>query len=233
VIGSVSTSALATSVAVVAVMLATQSAENAAAGSNRPEPSVNAAAVSKVDYVIDLDSGMMMPLSKAIIGSVAKSTNNHVDPSYAASPNGSRLAYVGTGDDGRRQIFVARLDGTGVRQMTHDPRGASSPAWSPDRRKIVYEGYRSSGVRSLFVLDVASRASKPIIDKSRRRVGIVPWANPQFTPDGLSLLYTGNTERGPVLQIVPVAGGKSRILIGPRGNLADASLGAISPDVRS
>ena len=36
---------------------------------------------------------------------------------YAASSDGSRLAYVGVGDDGSPQIFTTRMDGTEIRRI--------------------------------------------------------------------------------------------------------------------
>jgi hypothetical protein len=53
---------------------------------------------------------------------------------------------------------------------------------------------------------------------------------PQFTPDGSSLIYTGGCNGHPVIWIVPVVGGESTLLIGPRGNLLDAENGSLSPD---
>ena len=47
---------------------------------------------------------------------------------YAASPDGSALAYAALDRDGRFQIFVADLDGTDIGKVTHDPVGAVTPA---------------------------------------------------------------------------------------------------------
>ena len=177
-------------------------------------------ATPEVDYVIDVNTGEMTPLRRAIIHSLAPAV---MGSRYAASPGGSTLAYVGTGDDGSPQIFVAGMDGGGVRQITHDPTGAESPAWSPDGMMIAYAG-GSGDVRNLFVLEVATGETRQVTDRPRN-VG-----NPQFTPDGSSLLYTDGTNQEPLLVTVPVAGGRTQILFRLHGGLEDTGNGSLSPD---
>jgi Tol biopolymer transport system component len=180
--------------------------------------------VPMVDYVIDLDTGVMTPLREAIpVGGIFASQY---------SPDGSLLAYVGTGDQG--QIFIAGIDGSGARQVTDDPNGVFSPAWSPDGTRIAYEGFDSGHVQSLFVLEVASGESTEveISGVTRRLPPDSQWLplDPQFTPAGSSLLYTGGSDSRPVIQTVPVAGGESTLLIGSGGNLRDTRNGSLSPD---
>ena len=194
-------------------------------------PPVTVPGMPKVDYVIDLNTGEMSPLPEAIIRSLGETG---ASGQYAPSPDGSLLAYVGTGREGSPQIFIGgtaawgsrHVDGTSVRQMTYDPRGAASPAWSPDGTRVAYVGYGSDDVRDLFVPDVASGGSTQISDGIR-----VSFQNGlQFTPDGSSILYTGGSVNRPVLRTVPVAGGKSKLVIGPEGDLTDAGGGSLSPD---
>jgi Tol biopolymer transport system component len=206
---------------------------------DRTQPAVTgptippAPGVSRSDYVIDLDTGVMTPLPEAIVRSLAVTWINQ----YAVSPDGSRLAYVGddSPDPGHArpqhdQIFIAGIDGSGVVQVTHAPDGASSPAWSPDGTKIAYEARDSGHHLGLYVLDVASGESTQItgVNDDYQR-GDQP-LEPQFTPDGSSVVYSGGSHGHPVIWIVPVAGGESTLLIGPRGDLRDAQNGSLSPD---
>ena len=140
---------------------------------------------------------------------------------FAASRDGTRLAYVGIGDDGNRQIFTAGTDGTGVRQITHDPSGSRWPAWSPDGTMVAYVGRGGD----LFVFDVSSGGARRVTDETARWSG-----QAQFTPDGSSLVFTGGSSILPVLRIVPVAGGRSKILFELVDGLTDSGSGSLSPD---
>jgi hypothetical protein len=175
-----------------------------------------------VDYVIDLTTKTVTPLPQTILRSVVRLTPLWT-PRYAVSSDG-RLAFVGMDDDGNPQIFVAHLDGTDVRQVTHDQTAPTSPAWSPDATQIVYEGNGSGGRHAVFVLDVANGVTTQVVD------GITPGVYPTFTPDGTSILYTGGSPSEPVLRTVPVAGGESTLAIGPGEGITDAGNGSISPD---
>jgi hypothetical protein len=190
------------------------------------------------DYVIDLNTGVMTPLPETIIRTAIRTAGEtgegrEAQSMYAASPDGSMLAYVGTSDGGPPQIFIAGIDGTGVRQVTHGLPAPWWPAWSPDGTLVAYA--RSTG---LFVLDVATGESTQVTDES----GFTEDQGLQFTPDGASLLYTAATPTVDCtsiggcgeLRTVPIAGGPSRLLIGPEGDhwgdLGGVVNGSLSPD---
>ena len=214
-------------------------------GRVRGNPPANG--VPKVDYVIDLNTEVMTPLPESIIRTAGETAEADWpswlsscsgmacgDARYVVSPDGSLLAYVGTGDEGTPQIFIAGIDGTGVRQMTHEPIGATAPAWSPDGTMIAYasRGGETAKVTGVFVLDVATGESTHVVDGSGFMEGL------QFTPDGSSLVYThAPTDDCPGcehVRTVPIAGGPSTVLIGPGTDawevVSSAWNGSLSPD---
>jgi Tol biopolymer transport system component len=184
------------------------------------------AAAPEVPYVIDLNTGSMTPLPAAITRSLAEGDWDR----FSLSPDGSSLAFVGEDDDGSPQIFIAGIDGTNIRQVTHDPRRATSPAWSPDGSRLAYEAYGSGDFLNLFVLDLATGKSQQITDEATPcdRDCLL---RPQFTPDGLSLIYTGGTYSRPAARIVALSGGSSTNLIElSKGGLRDTGGASMSPD---
>ena len=187
--------------------------------------------VPEVDYVIDLNTGAISPLPDPILESVGSARVR--SPSlpagepgqYVASPDESRIAYVGIATDGSRQIFTARIDGREVRQMTNSPRGAHEPAWSPDGTRIAYVAYTSENFRHIFVLDVRSGESTQVTHGARTTSQI------QFTPDGASIIYTdGGGPSDPRVWTVPVTGGRSTLFLGRGLGAEDAWNASLSPD---
>ena len=170
------------------------------------------------DYLLDLRTGETTPLPSWI---------SHGDRNrFTISPDGSLVAYHHRPKDAtrrpERQIFIAHLDGTGIRQITHDAK-AIQPAWSPDGTMIAYHGRPSLDTRGkIFVIDLESGKTTQVTYER----GVV--SVPQFSPDGSSIVYTAKRPRGSQVRIVPVTGGTGSRLVGGHGSSAsDASL---SPD---
>jgi Tol biopolymer transport system component len=146
---------------------------------------------------VDVRTGRVTPLPESI-----RSMNDvmHVQ----ASPDGTRLAF-----ETAKGIFVARLDGTGVRYVAL----GSAPSWSPDGEKIVFAAGFSG-----FVANLATGSTREIIH------GKELVYHPNFSGDGRRILFT--RARHGVLDVwsVSAQGGKVRLV------LPDAAFGSYSPD---
>lgn len=173
-------------------------------------PTGDIGAVPKTDYLLDLNTGEMTPLPESIVGT------QDLTAGYAVSPNGSEVAYYGRlPEDGQVQVFVANLDGTHVRQITHNGAAtliwSGSPGWSPDGTKIAYVGHPTGNVtRKGFVIDLASGVTTQVTFDTEEVESI------QFSPDGSSILYTAsdlpNGDGRRAIRIVPVTGGEASTL---------------------
>ena len=138
---------------------------------------------------------------------------------YDVSPDGTRLLFEGLDPDGTAQVFVANVDGAGVRQLTDDPDGAYLGGWSPDGRGLVYIGAWRDGEAN-FNEEVTLVVMNP--DTGQARSVITGTAGdlyqPHFSPDGESILFLRRPSDTPDLWTVPVAGGKAELFLEERGD---------------
>jgi Tol biopolymer transport system component len=155
--------------------------------------------------------------------------------SDAVSPDGTMIAYEGTGAEERQVIYVANIDGTNVRALeetaTTSPDSPLDLEFSPDGSQIAYQvkpyGEESGRVGDLFLVDVAT-------GETTRLTRLEPaysdlWVTgPTFSPDGQTVFFTrptGNQSWG--LWSVPASGGRPTLV------LRDAIGGRLSPDGRT
>jgi Tol biopolymer transport system component len=120
---------------------------------------------------------------------------------YAATATGTR-----TWD-----IWVANWDGTGRRNLTRDTAEDTDPAWSPDRRRIVYASNPSPCRAFGCQLDLYA------IDRDgqdRRRLTNTPQdeRGPDWSPDGGRIAYTRSGKGDSGIWVMGADGGGQRRL---------------------
>jgi eukaryotic-like serine/threonine-protein kinase len=119
------------------------------------------------------------------------------------SPDGRRLAFTSTRLGDGAQIWTARADGSGARQLVQG-RGKwqGSPAWSPDGRQIAFDYRQDNGSWSLFVVDADGGAPRQLtMDAGDENV-------PTWSRDGQWVYYTSDQKVGRNVWRIPAQGGR-------------------------
>ena len=138
---------------------------------------------------------------------------------FAVAPGGDVLLFeAGAGRSSDRQIFVANVDGTNVRQLTDVPGGATWGTWSPDGKTVVAlvgEGVTKGGRDVDLVLINVVKGETTQLASGR---GVDFW-EPHFTPDGQQILFGRFTKpMGSDTFGIPVGGGDAALVFEDRWN---------------
>src|SRR6185295_18773108 len=80
-------------------------------------------------------------------------TDEGHDADVVLDPTGKWLAFSSTRHSERADIYLQRVDGSSVIQLTNDPADDVQPCFSPDGSKIAFASSRS-GNWDLYVMDV-------------------------------------------------------------------------------
>jgi TolB protein len=134
---------------------------------------------------------------------VARYSGSNISP--AVSPDGRRVAMI-LSKSGSPDLYVANIDGTGLRQLTQTREDESSPCWSPDGRTLCF-ATRIDGRRSLALIPAEGGAIRRIATRNA-----VNPSEPDWSPDGNYIAFTaqmGNFE----ICVVRAQGGESRFLV--------------------
>jgi dipeptidyl aminopeptidase/acylaminoacyl peptidase len=106
------------------------------------------------------------------------------------SPDATRVAYsLGRADRERdratSQIFLSRIDGTAVQQLTWAGDRNREPRWSPDSGAIAFVSDRVQGHSGLFIIPIHEPGEARELTRHRRAIG-----QPAWSPDGRFIAYT-------------------------------------------
>jgi Tol biopolymer transport system component len=188
---------------------------------NRPAQAPSPPVVAPITQpsLVDLRTGEVRLLPESIRGGGF----------YSTSPDLTRFAYnwcCGSPSP----VFVANIDGTGVREITIGKVDGFGVRWSPDGSKLVYQGRdgTTSEIGNLVVFDLTTSETTQITDLDPE---IYSWwfLAPSFSPDGHTILFQlprgPNSERSTRWDLwsVPISGGEPTLLV------RNASTGVYAP----
>ena len=99
-----------------------------------------------------------------------------------AAPPRSLVAFA-SNRNGNTDLYMSRVDGSGLRRLTSDPAPDQFPRCSPDRRSIVFvrgDGRQPNSIGSIFATAPSSRLNENAVHDY----------TPHWSPDGRSIDFT-------------------------------------------
>jgi dipeptidyl aminopeptidase/acylaminoacyl peptidase len=108
-----------------------------------------------------------------------------VVPSF--SPNGQKLAFVGTNGN----LYVASMNGQGLKSIASGADYISPPAWSPDSTHIAYA--KTSSPEQIWIVPAAGGAQAQLTSTEYESGD---WGFPCYTPDGRYIAVSNRVSGG-------------------------------------
>ena len=129
-----------------------------------------------------------------------------LNTSAAISADGQRMAMI-LSKAGSPDLYVGRIDGSGLNRLTSTREEEACPCWSPDGRQICFTSGAGGGVR-LYLVDPAGGKMRRL-----RTAGVSGiHSEPDWSPDGRWIAFTASMGRRFHICVVPAGGGEVAVL---------------------
>ncbi|NBC10219.1 MAG: hypothetical protein GVY24_00605 [Planctomycetes bacterium] len=109
-------------------------------------------------------------------------TTEGADFDVAVHPGESQIVYASTRHRDTADIYLKRVDGSAVTQLTNDPANDVMPAISPDGGKVAFASDRG-GTWDIYLMDIDGGQAVQVTNDRFQNL------HPSFSPDGKRLVY--------------------------------------------
>jgi Tol biopolymer transport system component/DNA-binding winged helix-turn-helix (wHTH) protein len=172
--------------------------------SGAPDPNI---------WRISLDATSSGPAPNHSAAPVRLIASTHVDFQPQFSPDGRLIAFT-SDRSGDPEIWLAKSDGSGERQLTRLHAAISAGAhWSPNSKEIVFHS-RPAGNGNLYIVNVETGAYRQLT------TGITENYMPSWSHDGEWIYFGSEREGGEQIWKMPASGGPATRLTKNEGALA-------------
>ena len=127
-------------------------------------------------------------MPKGAIG-IAYQFSHSVNDSPSFSPDGEEMVFISV-VAGKEQLFRMRMDGSQVRELTHDDADHEDPAWSPDGKHIAFVLIRN-GLEQIYLMNTDGTGLEPLTPAEVKTI------HPNWNPDSKSIAYCTDDDLKP------------------------------------
>ncbi len=147
---------------------------------------------------------------------------------YAIAPDSREVCFAMNADpqlatSTNADLFVVPMEGGDPKKITMNSGADLSPQYSPDGKFLAYRSQQRAGYESdrwrLMVLDRATGSVNPVTDSLDRPVQSFTWSH-----DSRQLFFTVLDRGRQSIQMIPAAGGPSRVIVSGPSTADDMQL---------
>ena len=155
-----------------------------------PEPALTASADTQLTLFGELPSRSRVPFSTAAAGPMKQHsfTSEGADFDADVSPDGQWIVFASTRHSMQPNLYLKKVDGVAVTQLTDDPAGDVQPCFAPDGKSVVFSSNRT-GNWDLWQVGLTGGQAVQLTHAPQHEV------HPSLSPDGRRLAYCQFNER--------------------------------------
>jgi TolB protein len=152
----------------------------------------------------DVATSMPNPIVTATPPTIAAPSPTPSPVATATPIPGQRSVAFVSDYEGNDEIYLLALDDGTVVNLTRNPAGDKSPAWSPDGRRLAFQSHRD-GNWELYLLDVASGTVTRLTDD------LAYDGRPTWSPDGTAIAFESYRDGNLELYLLDLASGNAPV----------------------